>query len=58
MTASELFGLAIACVLIYFLFTEALEACEGATAERAKFTALIRGPLVADAMPVSVLQGL
>lgn len=58
MTAGELFGLAIMCVLIYFRFREALGVREEAMAEGTKPTALIRDALVADAMSASVPQGL
>jgi hypothetical protein len=61
MKAGDLFALAVVCLLIYFLFKEAVkvckEVCVEATPNGIKFTALTHDEVVADATPPLVLQG-
>jgi hypothetical protein len=61
MKAGDLFALAIVCLLIYFLFKEAVKVCKEVTVEATpngiKFSAFTHDELVADAAPRLVLQG-
>ena len=61
MKAGEVFGLAIICVLFFFLFREVVKTFDDveveATPNGVKMRASRRGTLVADAVQPLVLQG-